>query len=87
MTDNRQAAKAKFSNCKYQAYIFQNRYKTRIQNHITWYIRDTDFFPLEQAGPLTQYDRGPSPKLRGLGFSGKFKLIATPLPSIGFTHN
>ena len=29
------------------------------------------FFHQEQAGPLNQNDWGPSPKLRGPGFSGK----------------
>ena len=27
------------------------------------------FFLMEQAGPLKQYDWGPSPRVRGLGFS------------------
>ena len=47
----------------------------------------TYLFRREQAGPLEQNDLGPSPKLRGSGNGRKInKLIATPLPSICFTH-
>ena len=42
-------------------------------------------FCQKKAGPLTQNDWGPSPKLRGPGFGGKL-VNSTPLPSIGFTH-